>query len=74
MLYILSDCNGEYAGTDKNNLILENLKDGQNIEIYSNVEEILESIESESELAAVFIYNYMSNYEKNKYSGEYEKC
>ena len=57
-------------------MILENLKDGQNIEIYSNVEEILESIESESEseLAAVFIYNYMSNYEKNKYSGEYEKC
>ena len=55
-------------------MILENLKDGQNKEIYSNVEEIPKSIESKSELAAVFIYNYMSNYEKNKYSGEYEKC
>ena len=64
-LYILSDCNGEYIGTDKDSLILENLADGQYQRVYLNVDEILEAIESDEELATVYIYNYMSNYKKD---------
>lgn len=71
-LYILSDCNGEYISTDKNSLILGNLADGQYQRVYSNVDEIIEAIKNDVELVTVYIYNYMSNYEKNKFLEEYE--
>ena len=72
ILYVLSDCNGEYFGTDKNSLILENKKDGQSSLCYLNVDEILEAIESDEELLTVFIYNHMSKNERYEYSEEYE--
>ena len=72
ILYVLSDCNCEYFGTDKNNLILENKKDGQFSLCYLNVDEIIEAIESDEELLTVFIYNHMSKNERYEYSDEYE--
>lgn len=71
-LYILSDCNGEYISTDKDSLILDNIKDGQYQRVYSNTDEILEAIDSDDELATVYIYNYMSNRDQQQYSEEYE--
>lgn len=75
-LYILSDCNGEYMGIDKNSLILNNLVDGQYYRIYSTVEEIIEAIAGGDEIVTVYIYNYMSHMYKEKYKDEYaqQKC
>jgi len=72
-LYVLSDCNGEYIGTDKDSLILDNLADGQYQRVYANTDEIIEAIENDDELATVYIYNYMSNREQEKYRDEYYK-
>lgn len=71
-LYVLSDCNGEYIGTDKNSLILSNAKDGKYFWCYSNVNDILDAINSDDELATVFIYNDISRKERNDYLEEYE--
>lgn len=70
-LHVLSDCNGEYISTDKDSLILDNLADGQYQRVYANTNEIIEAIESDDELATVYIYNYMSNREQEKYRDEY---
>jgi hypothetical protein len=71
-LYILSSCNGECISTDKNSLILYSLADGQYQRVYSNIDEIIEAIENDDEAATVYIYNYMSIYEKDKFLEEYE--
>jgi hypothetical protein len=72
-LHIINDCtNGNYIGTDEEQLILDYIADGQYQRVYNNIEEILEAIESDEELATVYIYNYMSNYEKDKFAEEFE--
>lgn len=71
-LYVLNDCNGEYFETDKNSLILSNVKDGQYFWCYSNVDDILDAINSDDELATVFIYNDISRKERSDYLEEYE--
>lgn len=71
-LFVFNDCNGEYIGTDKNSLILSNIKDGQYFWCYEKVNDILDAIDSDDELATVFIYNDMSRNERSNYIEEYE--
>lgn len=72
-LYVLNDCNGEYISTNKDSLVLDNIADGQYQRIYSNVEDIIEAINSDEELATVFIYNYMGSREQEEYRDEFNQ-
>ena len=70
VVYSLSDgCNIRFD-TDKTSLILNMIADGQYQRIYNNVDEIIEAIESDEEITTVYIYNYMSNYDRDKYLEE----
>jgi hypothetical protein len=71
-LYVLSDNNGEHYNTSKELLIIQTIKDGQEQLLYENFGEALEDINNSNEMLAVFIYNDMSEQEKNQYIEEYE--
>jgi hypothetical protein len=72
-LYFLDGYEGNIYDLSKGDLILASIADGQYVKIFENTQDIIDSIENKDDITTVFVYNNMGNYNKEKYSSEYDK-